>query len=354
MVAKAGGGVNGFMTIDEIKTLTQQDPSYQFLKTSPHLGRNILFLTLGGSYAYGTNVEGSDVDVRGVARNRPEELLGLASFEQVTDKATDTTVYGFSKFISLLINCNPNIVEMLGCRPEHYLVMTEAGQELLDKRHMFLSQRAVNAFGGYATQQLRRLESALARDHMPQRRREEHTVNSMNRAMSSFTSHYMPLPDDGVKLYIDKSSREGMETEIFADVRLTRYPVRDFKSVLNELANVVGTYDKIGARNKKDDAHLNKHAMHLIRLYLMCIDILEKGEIITYRGAEHEMLMDIRNGKYQNDDGTYQAEFFDMVSEYEKRMDYAKRNTSLPANPDMKKIEEFMIEINRRSVLELD
>lgn len=32
-------------------------PDYSFLKTDPHLGKNIIFLTYGGSYAYGTNVE---------------------------------------------------------------------------------------------------------------------------------------------------------------------------------------------------------------------------------------------------------------------------------------------------------
>lgn len=38
---------------------------YEFLRTNPHLGKRMMFLTLGGSYAYGTNVETSDVDVRG-------------------------------------------------------------------------------------------------------------------------------------------------------------------------------------------------------------------------------------------------------------------------------------------------
>ena len=44
-------------------------PEYDFLRTNPHLGPNIMFLTLGGSHAYGTNIEGSDIDVRGVAAN---------------------------------------------------------------------------------------------------------------------------------------------------------------------------------------------------------------------------------------------------------------------------------------------
>ena len=59
--------------------------------------------------------------------------------------------------------------------------------------------------------------------------------------------------------------------------------------------NIVRDYDKLGKRNrKKDDNHLNKHAMHLIRLFMMAIDILERGEIRTFRQEEHQLLMEIR------------------------------------------------------------
>ena len=81
----------------------------------------------------------------------------------------------------------------------------------------------------------------------------------------------------------------------------------------NTMANVVRDYEKIGKRNrKKDDQHLNKHAMHLIRLFLMALDILEKGEINTCREKEHELLMDIRQGKFQKEDGTFD-EGFDFI-----------------------------------------
>ena len=39
-----------------------QTPAYDFLRTNPHLGKNIILLGLGGSYAYGTNTENSDLD----------------------------------------------------------------------------------------------------------------------------------------------------------------------------------------------------------------------------------------------------------------------------------------------------
>ena len=136
---------------------------YDFLRTNPHLGNNIILLGLGGSHAYGTNVEGSDVDIRGIALNSKEEILSATNFEQVLNEPTDTTIYSIKKIMQLLTNCNPNTIEMLGLRPEQYLYVSPIGQELLDNKKMFLSKRAVQSFGGYATAQLRRLDNKSAR-----------------------------------------------------------------------------------------------------------------------------------------------------------------------------------------------
>ena len=62
--------------------------------------------------------------------------------------------------------------------------------------------------------------------------------------------------------------------------------------------------------------------------------------------------MSIRRGDYQREDGTYMDEFFEMVNDFERRLDYAKNNTSLPDNPDMKRVEEFVMEVNRRALNE--
>lgn len=338
------------MTIEQIREMVK-GPEYEFLRTNPHLNGRIIFLTLGGSYSYGTNVETSDVDVRGCALNSPSDLLGLTSFEQVVNTQTDTTVYSFNKLVSLLLNCNPNTIEMLGCKPEHYFYLTNVGKEMIDNRKLFMSRRAVQSFGGYATQQLRRLENALARDKLSQARREEHIRNSMEGAVRSFKSRYTSFDKGSVQLYTAESQREDLDREIFANIHLEGYPAREFNSMMNDLHNVLADYEKLNHRNKKkDDNHLNKHAMHLIRLYLMRLDILEKGDIITYREADHDLLMSIRYGKYQREDGTYRQEFFDMVREFEKKLAYAKENTSLPEHPDMKKVEEFVMDVNRRSL----
>lgn len=338
------------MTIEQIKELVAS-PSYDFLRTDPHLGNRIMFLTLGGSHAYGTDVATSDVDVRGVAMNNASEIIGLSNFEQFINTETDTTVYAFNKLIGLLLNCNPNTIEMLGCKPEHYIYMTDAGREFIDNRKMFLSKRALHSFGGYANQQLNRLENALARDRLSQAKKEEHIRRSMENAVKSFESRYTNFEAGSIKLFTDVSQREDMDVEIFADVHLEHFPARQFNSMMNDIHNVLGTYEKLNHRNKKkDDAHINKHAQHLIRLYLMCIDIFEKEEIVTYREWDHDLLMEIRNGYYQNTDGTYCEEFFEMVEDMKNRLEYAKKNTSLPEHPNMKQVEEFVMSVNRRAL----
>lgn len=324
---------------------------YDFIKINPHLGRNIIFLTYGGSYSYGTNIEGSDIDIRGCTLNSKYDLLGRSNFQQYEDKGTDTVIYGFNKLIGLISNCNPNTIEMLGCKPEHYFSMTPIGKELIDNYHMFLSKKAIHSFGEYANQQLRRLENSLARDTYTQAEKERHILNSIRFAMQTFKERYQEFEDGAIELYISDSQKVEMDTEIFMNIKLSHYPLRDYKGLWSEMNSIVKDYSNLNGRNrKKDDLHLNKHAMHLIRLYLMCLDILEKEEIITYRESDHDLLMSIRNGEYQKEDGSFRKEFFEMVSQYEDRLEYAKNNTALPEQPDHKKIEEFVISINERVI----
>ena len=105
-------------------------PQYSFLKENPRLKGRVILLGLSGSYGYGTDREGSDIDLRGAALNLPSDLIGLTDFEQFEDRATDTVIYSFMKLIRLLLNCNPNTIEILGLDPDQYLILTETGKKL--------------------------------------------------------------------------------------------------------------------------------------------------------------------------------------------------------------------------------
>ena len=267
------------------------------------------------------------------------------------EECTDTTIYSFQKAIELFSKANPNTIELLGCRPEHYLWLSDMGRELLENRRMFLSRRVIHTFANYGESQLRRMENQVAR-LSSQENQEKHMLRSIENARYAYKDKYLQHPEDAINLYIDKSDRPEMNTEIFMDLKLQHYPLRDYANMWNEMKAVVSSYGKIGKMNRVAMTHnkLGKHMAHTLRLYLMCIDILEKEEIITYREKEHDLLMRVRNGEFLDETGAPIAESYDILNEYTKRFEYAKNNTSLPEQPDYKRIEEFQMSVNERVV----
>lgn len=324
---------------------------YDFLRMNERLGDRIMLLGLGGSYAYGTNNEGSDIDFRGVTLMMPSDLIGLTEFEQYEDDHTDTVIYGFNKLVKLLLECNPNTCEMLGLDEGQYLIKSDLGQELINNTGIFLSKRAIKSFGGYADAQLRRLQNAIARDTLSQSDREKHILKSVMNALDDFNRRNIGEDKGSLRLYIDKAENPELETEIFVDADYKHLPLRDYTDMWGTMRTVVRDYDKIGKRNKKkDDNHLNKHAMHLIRLFMMAIDILEKGEIRTHRTDDLPLLLAIRRGDYMQEDGTFSSSFYEMLEEYERKLDEAATKTVLPDNPDMEQVEKFVERINRFAI----
>ena len=326
---------------------------YDFIRDNPRLGNRIILLGVSGSYGYGTNRVGSDVDLRGITLNLPSDLIGFTEFEQYEDRVTDTVIYSFNKIIKLLISCNPNTIEILGIDENEYVIKSDVGQKLLDNKDMFLSKRAAASFGHYADAQLRRLQNAIARDSMSQSDREEHIMRSVKHALDDYNRRQILGGLGCTKLYIDDAVTENLDKEIFIDGEMKHLPIRAYNDMMNTMNTVIREYDKIGKRNKKkDDNHLNKHAMHLVRLFMMGTDILKNGLIRTRRpDDELELLRSIRDGAYMKE-GQLSDEFYKIVSEYEARYEEAERSSKLPDNPDMERIERFVEEINRRVVLE--
>lgn len=318
------------------------DNKYNFLKSDNHLGNSIILLGLGGSYAYGTNIETSDIDIRGIALNSSYEILCGKDFEQVVNSDTDTTIYSFNKIINLLSKCNPNTIELLGLEESDYFILTDIGRQLLENKKMFLSKECVKSFGGYANQQLYRLQQkslcALSRSEY-----NNHICNVINNLNDNFKNKY----NINAKAYLSNDEiKININSDINADV---------LSSALSEIDTILSTYNRESNRNKRaiDHNKINKHAMHLIRLYQMCLDMLEKGEINTKRkDNDLQLLMDIRNGEYLGEDGKPNKEFYSIVSDLEKRFNYAKNNTDLPDKPDYDKIRDFKMSINKYVIME--
>lgn len=335
------------MDLNKIKAKLNSD-EYKFLKDDALLGDNLMLLTLGGSFSYGTNIETathtSDLDLRGIRVNTPRELLSTHLADKpYENKELDVVIHPFNHMVELLSKCNPNCIEILGTKDEHIFHLSEEGKILRDNADLFLSQRAFYSFGGYATAQLRRLENALARGEYPQEEKEKHILKSLEQKLIGVQDNYAKLTNNALKLYIDDSSKADFEKEIFMDIELKHYPLRDFKNIYSDLSSVVRDFDKLGCRNsKKDEVHLLKHAMHLIRLLKMGTEILEGKGLSTYREKDRDLLLSIREGKLSYD------EIFELTNQLESEFLYAHKNTSLPKEVDRKAIEELRIEINQR------
>lgn len=310
---------------------------YDFLRQNPDL-RNCIYLTLSGSYGYGTNISTSDIDLRGVLVEQPRYLYGLQSYEQFEDLPTDTVIYGLKKYLSLCVAANPNALELLGTDESCIVLQTDAGRLLRENAHLFLSQRVISSFGNYASAQLRRFCNALCHDQYSEEEQVTHLTATLQGQIDHFNRTYTSFGEDALRIYQDASGILRM------DVNLQGYPVRDFVGIYGEIHNTVKTYNKLNHRNrKKDDAHLYKHAMHLIRLLMTGIDILNGHGIITKRTEEHALLMDIRNGHYSID------EIKRLAEEYQGKFRETANHTALPKETDPVAVENLMLKLYQMS-----
>lgn len=403
------------MTKQETKELlTSSD--YDFLKRNRYLGDNIILLALGGSRAYGTNLPESDIDVRGVAINPSKQIFGLeVDFEQVVETNTDTTIYSLNKMTKLLLSCNPNTIEILGCRPEDYLYITPYGQAILDNKQNFLSVRAIDTFGGYARAQYNRLEHALLGNGNNDEKKLEMLLHSLNCALDAFNikhkdsksnitlrilsveeykevireKYEKSKADIGEKFALDiagtlqnkeltdqertskiqsltdlyRNDLDGLEDDYLyklddinnnvADMivlsgEFSKYPLGDIQTLLRDFHKIKSEYGNINKRNtKKDEIHMAKHMMHLLRLYKMGTKLNTDMEIHTHwDGKDQEMLMDVRLGKYMTGDGMrVRPEFYDLLKEVQDEYDYSVKYTILPQQPNIEALNAMLQKI---------
>lgn len=337
------------MNVEELKEKVKSS-QYDFLRTDDKLGKNLFLLGVGGSYAYGVEDDESDINAIGITLNSKKEVLTGRSFDRFYEPSTDTVIFSFSKMISLLLDGNPATFELLGLKDDHYLYMSPIAHELLYSRKIFLSKKVVEAYEKFIRKALYAIKQKADGENI-RRDRERLIVENMNAIRNSFGDKYSKIPSDSIYMYLDDVGNNA-GADIFMDISLNHYPLRDYVSLLEDLHTMVDSFGKPGRR--KGDAltldNISKHCMHLVRLYLTLFDILDKQDIITFRGLDRKLLMDVKNGRFLDAEGRPNEEFFKMIDDFEKRLAVMKATTKLQVEPNYEMIDHFVMSVNERII----
>jgi len=300
--------------------------------------RSIL-LARHGSHAYGTNIETSDEDFKGVCIEPIEYHFGFVStFEQLEQMAHaghphDMVIYSLKKFARLAADCNPNIIEVLHVAESDIVSIDEFGERLRENADLFLSRKAKHTFSGYAHAQLKRIKSHRSwlidpPKALPQRGdfglpAQRAVSQSELGAFENLSENaHASLPKDIVTLMTREKAYQAKMTQFmqYENWLKTRNPARA------ELEAKYG-YD-------------TKHGMHLLRLMRMCKEILS-GQGVLVKRPDADELLAVRRGERGYDDLVNEAE------QLEQECDVLYHDSPLPHKPDRNRLDELIVKMTQ-------
>lgn len=330
---------------------------------------------LAGSKAYGTSLPTSDTDIRGVFCC-DKFWVGNPWFKveevDVPDEE-DTKFYELTKFMKLLVDQNPNIVETLWVDESAILQTSPAYEYLRSRREDLLSTKIAFTFSGYAVAQLKRIKGHNKWITNPQPVDPPRQIDFISLVQDftsvkrfKFTSEDMityrklqmliPYGNDIFGMY---SSRSNPYRQLFSD-DFTLNTV--FEGELNDYATIPMCIIKFNkaeykialekhkqywqwknnrnvARSELEEqfGYDTKHAMHLVRLLRMGTEILSTGQVNVLRPDAKELL-EIRDGKWS----------YDELLEYATKMDNEIRgdlytNSDLRPRVDVKQAADILV-----------
>lgn len=360
------------------------------------LKQHTVLLTVAGSRAYGTHRPESDIDVKGVCIPPEEYRLGyLHRFEQadkpshihkfigdmtegeqkiIKETKLEGSIYDIRKLFSLASACNPNILDVLFCRDSEVRVSTPVGEKLREHAKDFLSTKARFTFAGYAHAQLKRINTHRKYllnppTHTPTREEygipQDVTKDKMSGALAAVRKQLDSWEIDfgemsqGDKTYIQNQinlflaeQKLSRDERFAAAARMIGYSenfveLLKKESQFRQASQQYKQYLEWKKSRNPERAVLEakygldtKHASHLVRLYRMCHEILETGEVNVWR-PDAEELLEIRNG------GWSYEKLIEFADEQDAKIDELYKSSILPKRPNQHKLDKLCINLTK-------
>ena len=256
--------------------------------------RNILdesiIVAYRGSIAHGMYIENSnpdsidDIDIMCVCIPSIEYYFGLKNWgsrgtKEFWERDYDVVCYEIKKIVSLLLNCNPNVLSLLYLDEDMYIRKTPVGQMLIDNRDLFLSKKAYNAFCGYAHAQVKGMTKGMYAGYMGAKRKE--LVDKIGYD-SKAASHVIRLLKMGIE-YLKEGTlnvnRDGIDAKELLAIKNGRWKIEDIYQMSDDLfeqADEAYRYSKLP--EEPDHEKINK----------LLVDMIVDNIGIKYLGERNE------------------------------------------------------------------
>jgi len=339
----------------------------------------ILLDCISGSTAYHLNVQGSDIDKKGIFIMPQKQLYGFDQQQQIANESNDEVYFEIGRFLELLTKNNPNILELLSTPKEHVLFRHPL-MELI-RPEDFLSKLCQDTFAGYAQTQIRKARGLNKKINTPMGAEHKSVLdfcfvmhNNGSIPLKEWLAKYHYAQEqcglikldhfrDVYLLYHQKQLNKGSFAGIASgpnanDVQLSTVPIGlEHIAIINFNKDGYSTYCReykeyqewIAKRNehrfqstlshgKSYDA---KNMMHTFRLLNMAEEIALYQEVIVKR-QDRDFLLKIRSGEFEFD------RLMEMAEEKMEKVKIAYEKSALPDRPDNNKAESILADIRTK------
>jgi hypothetical protein len=295
---------------------------------------------------------------------------------------TECVVFDIAKFLGLCAAANPNALEILFADPRDWLYDGPSWLKLYGERHSFLTKKVQQTYLGYAMAQLKRIKTHRSWLLNPPGRKpcrhdfglpDAGTLNrdDQNRIERAIAEKVRSYGIDNVEM--PKSTRVAIQERIqaFWKDALSATEVENESRIravatqsLNLPAEVVAALDaekKYRAATKQWESYQTwkaqrnparaeleqrhgydtKHAMHLIRLMRMGLEVLRVGDLLVRR-PDAEELNAIRDGAMSFE------ELLDAASALQGEIQRAAEVTQLLPDVAHDHVDRLALELMRR------
>lgn len=333
--------------------------------------RKILVKHYAGSKAYGTNIETSDTDFRGIfLADRIEVSTPFFNVQEWVDKnEEDTKLFELNFFINLACDNNPNILETLFVDNSDIVLNSPEYSYLREHNNMFLTKKLAHTTSSYAIQCLTKMKSHNKFIN------NENMKEPLQTDFISVVRNFTENKDFNTKINLVNDFNSGYKLisygkDIFGLIKSENKRSSPFNDqfMLNRIKNTDNTIPLILLKFKKEEYDLakikynsflkwkqsrtgsarnlledkfgydSKDAMHLVRLMRVGYECLTEG-VYKVKRSDAKELLEIRAGKW-----TYE-EIYNYAKDFDLKIKKEVEKSHLPENVDRKKAAELIIEI---------